>query len=112
MGMVEGRIISTGHDLIAYLDSKFAGLREKGFTVTGIVIGSAMRKELTKECQRVMGQPMKEEETVNRFRGALLIEDGNDLKRVEVISARAPVLPVGTDAFIGGLKRVPGGRRK
>jgi hypothetical protein len=55
---------------------------------------------------KVMNQEIKDEVTVNRFRGVLLIEDGMNEDRVEVIHAESPVMPVEGNPFLRGLKRV------
>ena len=92
--MVENVIITDGLSMIAYLDRKFAEVIASNKMVTGIVIGSKSRKLLTEACQKTMGMALKVEETVNRFHGALLIEDGNNPERLEVISGVHITVPI------------------
>ena len=82
-----------GKDIVAFLDRSMHDLRASGEVVTGIVIGSQARRELSRMCQEIMGQSVKEDITVNRFRDALLIDDGEHPTRVEIIHAKRPVLP-------------------
>ena len=91
---INGVVITNGMEIVGYLDKQLTAIKSQGHTGTGIIIGTKARKMLTDACQKLMGQPRKEEETVNKFRGLLLIEDGVNLERVEIIHAVAPVLPV------------------
>ena len=105
--LLEGRIIHNGMDIVRYLDEKLAAIKAADYTATGIIIGSVARKHLSITCQELMGQKStKDDITVNRYHGVLLIEDGVNSDRVEVISAKAPTLPVEGSPFSVGLKRV------
>ena len=106
--LVEGEIIKDGMSMISYLDRKLQEIAGKQKVATGIVIGSRTREALTEACQKTMGQKFKSEETVNKFRGVLLIEDGEHSDRLEVISGYGVVVPVESGPL--NLKRVPGGR--
>lgn len=88
------RVLRTGKDIVAYLDEEVMRIRQENRAVTGIVIGSEARRLLTVTCQELMNQPRKDDIAVNRFRGVLLIEDGVNPGRVEVIHAKNPVMPV------------------
>lgn len=92
--LVEGRVLKEGRDIVGYLDEKLHDLLSKGYMATGIVIGTQARSELSKACQEILGQKAKDDMTVNRFRNALLIEDGQSPWRVEIIFAKNPTLPV------------------
>lgn len=102
--LLEGRIIVDGMDLIRYLDAKFEEIKRINHTTTGIIIGTTARQWLSTACQKVMGQPQKNEVTINRFRGTLLIEDGMNLERLEVLHAKAPMIPVEGNPFTMGRK--------
>jgi hypothetical protein len=104
--LLEGRIITDGMDLIAYLDTKLDEITAIGHTSTGIIIGTVARRHLSDACQKVMGQKLTKEITVNKFRGLLLIEDGVNPERMEVIHAEAPTMPVEGNPFKTGLKRI------
>ena len=106
MLMSDGTIISDGLSLVGWLDTEMDSIVKKGHMVTGIVIGSRARRVLTEGCEKAMSAKHREEMTVNRFRGALLIEDGIQGDRVEVIHAESPVLPVEGDVFSRGLKKI------
>ncbi len=105
--LLDGRIITDGVEIIGYLDEKLEAVRKANHTATGIIIGSRARKFLSEACMRVMEQDLKDKEdvTVNRFRGVLLIEDGVNEDRVEVIHGKAPIKPVEGNPF-AQLKRV------
>jgi hypothetical protein len=103
--LVDGHLINEGMDIIRYLDWKLEEIAKTELVVTGIIIGSSARIELTKACQKVMGQPDNPEETVNRFRNILLIEDGNNKDRIEVVSGMNAVRPQEGNPFLK-LKRV------
>lgn len=105
--LLQGNLMTDGQDLIRYLDEKFLDVKQLGHTVTGIVIGTVARERLSETCQKVMGQKRTKDLTINRYRGALLIEDGVNPERLEVIQAKSPTLPVDGDLFSKGLKRVP-----
>lgn len=96
---VDGVIITSGTEIVGYLDKKLTEIKKQGHTGTGIIIGTKARKMLTDACQKIMGQPHKNEITVNKYRGLLLIEDGVNPERVEIIHAVAPVLPVEGSPF-------------
>lgn len=104
--LLDGRIISDGDGIIAYLDQEMFNAQQKNLMVTAIVIGTRARLHLTAACQRVMQQLSKPDTTVNRYRGALLIEDGRSPDRVEVIAGEAPTMPVVDDVFRRGLKPI------
>ncbi len=106
--LLKGRIITDGVDLISYLDAELDDIRNMGHTSTGIIIGTIARKYLSDACQKVMGQKLHKDITVNKYRGLLLIEDGVNAERLEVIHALAPTIPVEGNpfAFSKGLKRV------
>ena len=104
--LLDGRIVSDGEGIIAYLDQEMLAAQKSNLTVTAIVIGTRARTHLSSACQRVMNQPIKSEMTVNRYRGALLIEDGRSPDRVEIIAATAPTLPVVDDVFRRGLRAI------
>ena len=103
----DGEIITDGMSMISYLDRKLQDIVHSKKVATGIIIGSNTRKELTEACQKTMGQAFKEEETVNKFRNVLLIEDGENLNRLEVISGYDAVIPVEGNTF--NFKKVPKG---
>ena len=107
--LIDGIILKDGMDMVGYLDEKMAKAANNKRTVTGIIISTAAREELSKACRNIMGVKAGVEETINKFRGALLIEDADNENRLEVIMGT--VAPVETgDPF--ALKRVPGrGRR-
>ena len=96
-----------GMSMISYLDRKLQEIVGMKKVVTGIIIGSHTRKALTEACQKTMGQSSKTEETVNKFRGVLLIEDGDHTDRLEVISGYDVVMPVDSGPL--NLKKVRGG---
>jgi len=104
--LLEGRIISDGMDLIAYLDTKIDEIASIGHSSTGIIIGTKARGYLSEACQKVMGQKMSKEITVNKFRGLLLIEDGVNPERMEVVHAESPTMPMEGNPFQRGLKRI------
>lgn len=97
--IVGGRVIKSGVDIMAYLDDTMDKVRQDKKMVTGIIIGSDARRYLSTSCQEVMGQKANPDETVNKYRGALLIEDGQNPFRVEVVYAKAPTMPVEGDLF-------------
>ncbi len=107
--LVEGEIIKDGMSMISYLDRKLQEIVGKRKVATGIVIGSHTRKALTEACQKTMGQKFKSEETVNKFRGVLLIEDGEHSDRLEVISGYEHEVVAPVESGPLNLKRVPGG---
>lgn len=92
--LIEGEIIKDGMDMVSYLDRKLEQIRVANKIATGIIIGTRARKELSKACQHILGQNPKEDITINRFRNVLLIEDGENGDRLEVVFGAAPVLPV------------------
>ena len=104
--LLNGRIISDGVELISYLDTELMHLKELNHTATGIVIGSSARKYLDKACKKVMGHKDDADLTVNKFRNVLLIEDGVNLDRLEIIHAKAPVSPVEGNPFSPGIKKI------
>ena len=104
---VDGEIIKDGMGMISYLDRKLQEIVGMKKVATGIVIGSHARKALTEACQKTMGQSLKMEETVNKFRGVLLIEDGEHVDRLEVISGYDVIMPVESGPL--NLKKVRGG---
>ena len=108
--LIDGIVMKDGMDIVAYLDQKLSDIQKDGKTVTGIIIGSNARIALSRACQQVLGMPLKDEETVNRFRGALLIEDGEDKYRLEIVSGVSPTVPLEGDAF-SRLRKVPRGGR-
>ncbi len=91
--LIDGEIINDGADMISYLDRKLQKNAQERNITTGIIVGTRVRLELTKACQKVMGQAGKPEMTVNRFRNVLLIEDRNNLDRLEVIHGVNVVMP-------------------
>ena len=103
---VDGEIIVDGMGMISYLDRKLKEVVGMHKAATGIVIGSHARKALTNACQKTMGQSLKMEETVNKFRGVLLIEDGEHVDRLEVISGYDVIVPVESGPL--NLKKVRG----
>ena len=107
--LVDGIILKDGMDIVAYLDEKMAEAANEKRTVTGIIISTVIRADLSKACRKILSVKGGVEETVNKFRGALLIEDADNENRLEVIMGT--VAPVETgDPF--ALKRIPGhGRR-
>lgn len=104
--LLDGQIITNGTEIIGYLDKKMQEVKANNEMTTGIIIGSRARKFLSEAAQKIMGQPVKEEMTVNRFRGAILIEDGDNIDRVEVVHAKAPTMPVTDNVLSRGLKRL------
>lgn len=105
---VEGEIIVDGMGMISYLDRRLNEISGRNKLATGIVIGSRARKALTEACQKTMGQAIKPMETVNRFRNVLLIEDGEQPDRLEVVCGTGVVVPVEGNAFLD-LKKVSRG---
>ena len=103
--LVDGKILSDGMDMIGYLDEKLHTMVAEGKVSTGIIISSAVRKELAEACQKTMGMKSNPSETVNRYRGVLLIEDGDNSDRLEVVGGRGIVAPVEGDPF-ENLKKV------
>lgn len=103
-------LIKDGGDMISYLDQRLAEITRENKTATGIVISTAVRKELSRACQKVMGMPPNDSEMINRFRGVLLIEDGDTPDRLEVICGRGAISPVEGDPFNfgrgSGLRRI------
>ena len=95
--MVEGR------DLVTYLITEIDRVYAVRKVVTGIVVGSAVRRMLTRECYRALGQEDRGDSVVNRFRGILLIEDGVNPERVELIIAPLnTVLPLEGSMLLRG----------
>jgi hypothetical protein len=92
--LVDGELIRDGKDMVLYLDRRLGEIRAQGKLATGIVIGTRARKELSRACQTIMGQPPKDEEIINRYRNVLLIEDGENVDRIEIIFGKSPILPV------------------
>lgn len=106
MALVDGELINDGMGIIRYLDRTLAEVDAAGKVATGIVIGTVMRTALTEACQKTLGMAPKKTETVNRYHNVLLIEDGNHVDRLEVISGKNPVLPVeNTRIFSRGFRR-------
>jgi len=91
--LIDDEIINDGADMISYLDRKLQQNAQERNITTGIIVGTRVRLELTRACQKVMGQVGKPDMTVNRFRNILLIEDGNNLDRLEVIYGVKVVMP-------------------
>ena len=92
-------MIRDGGDMISYLDQRLEEIRRSNKTATGIIVSTAVRKELSLACQKVMGMPPNPNELINRFRDILLIEDGDTPERLEVICGRGAVPPVEGDPF-------------
>lgn len=99
--VVNRKIILDGLEMVSYLDSELIRLKKMKRTATGIVIGSTARKHLDKACKKIMGHAENADLTVNKFRGVLLIEDGLNLERLEIIHAEAPAMPVEGNPFPG-----------
>lgn len=97
--LIDGLIIKDGMDMVGYLDGVMSQATSAGESVSGIIISSNLRTELTRACHKIMNVRGKEDETVNRFRGALLIEDGANADRLEVIKGRDITMPVDTSSF-------------
>jgi hypothetical protein len=94
--LVNGFFIQDGSDIIKHLDRELSKFRERNMSVSGIIIGTPLRKMLTKACQSILGAKDNPSETVNRFEGVWLIEDGVNGGRLEVIggpNVTAPELP-------------------
>jgi hypothetical protein len=106
--IIDGEILMDGMGMISYLDRKLQQNVSEGLVTTGIIISSAVRKELTRACQRTLNMTPNHIETVNRFRNVLLIEDGMNEDRLEVVSGRGIVVPQEGNAFMD-LKKI--GRR-
>lgn len=99
--LVDGEILTDGMDVIRYLDRRLQETADKRKVVTGIIIGTEIRKELTKACQHVMSTPDNPSETINRFMNVLLIEDGMNPTRLEVVvSDRGALKPIEGNAFM------------
>lgn len=92
--------IKDGASLVAYLDGEFERIRKMGHMVTGIITGTRTRKILSEGCQVIQGQSVKSEETINRFMGALIIEDGVNIDRLEVVHGKSPTLPKAENPFL------------
>ena len=103
----DGVLLSDGYDLIKYLDEKMNRVVAEKRVVTGIIISKDLKKELSRACQVTMGMKPKDEETINKFRGALLIEDAINSDRIEVVVGN--IAPVETIPF-GNLKPPQPGR--
>ena len=98
--LVDGMIIQDGADMIRYLDRKLVENASNNLVTTAIVLSSDVRKELTKACQKVMGQTFTKEETIIRFRNILLVEDGLTSERLEVVAGPSAVAPVEGEPFL------------
>lgn len=92
--LVDGEIIKDGMDMVSYLDRKLHEIAASGKIVTGIIVSTEVRKTLSVACQKMMGQSPNPEETVNRFRNVLLIEDGENENRLEIVYGPKAVAPV------------------
>ena len=97
--LIDGEILTDGGDMISYLDRKLQEVASEGKITTGIVLSSEVRKELTRACQTSMGMKSNSLETINRFRNVLLIEDGENEDRLEVIVGYQAVAPMEGNAF-------------
>lgn len=103
--LVDGEIIKDGMDMVRYLDRRLQEIAAEEKTVTGIIVSTEVRKALSVACQKVMGQSPNEEETVNRYRGVLLIEDGETKDRIEIVYGPEAVRPIEREV-LGNLGRV------
>ena len=98
-------LIRDGGDMISYLDQKLQELASQKKVATGIIVSTDVRRELSRACQKVMGQRLDDFETVNRFRNVLLIEDGENKERLEVICGTAVMPPVEGNIFGAASKK-------
>jgi hypothetical protein len=90
----DGVVINDGMEIISYLDKVLQENSAAKKTTTGIILGSRARVKLTQACKHVMGESnLNDEVTINRFKNVLIVEDGNDIDRIEVISGGvAPIM--------------------
>ena len=97
--LVDGEIIKDGSGMIRYLDRKLGEIAAQGKTASAIVISTELRLELTRACQAVVNKRYDPVETVNKYRGVMLIEDGESEGRLEVIYGPRVTPPVELSPF-------------
>ena len=66
----DGEVISDGMSMISYLDRKLQEIVNTDKVATGIIVSTAVRKELSRACQHAMGV-RKDNEIINRYRNVL-----------------------------------------
>lgn len=99
--VINGLVISDGAGVVRYLESRLQEIKAQNKLVSGIIISTNVRNELTKACQRIAGKTYDSAETVNRFLGVMLIEDGESRDRLEVVYGPKVVPPVEVNPFTG-----------
>lgn len=92
--LMDGVLIHDGGDMVSYLDQKLQGIAADGKTVSGIIVSTDVRKALSQACMRIMGHKPDPNETINKFRDILLIEDGETPDRLEIVYGPRVVPPV------------------
>lgn len=99
--LINGLVIADGAGVVRYLENRLQEIKAQNKTVSGIIISSNVRNELTRACQRIAGKTYDAVETVNRFLGVMLIEDGETKDRLEVVYGPKVVPPVEVNPFTG-----------
>lgn len=97
--LLDGEIIKDGSGIVRYLDRRLQEIHAQNKSVTGIVISTKLRMELSRACQSIMGKQYDPVETVNRFRDILLIEDGESEDRLEIIYGPRAIPPFEGNRF-------------
>lgn len=97
--LVEGILIHDGGDMISYLDQKLQQIARENKSVTGIIVSTEVRRALSVACQKVMGHTPDPNETINKFRDVLLIEDGETPDRLEVVYGPRVIPPIESNPF-------------